>query len=824
MFLLFTMGLIALLLNISAAFSQPSEGGTPNSFIYKSQISNVIDARQLPSIDVNAAILEDANRPGPAWAGRSIPVGLNMLNSGTWTDMPDGSRIWRLKLSSSGAKAIAVCYDNFYIPEGGKLYLYNESHTQVIGAYTSKNNPASKLFSTELIQGEAVYLEYDAPRIIKTKTDPNAPIRGNVDGTHIRPDNSPFANDAPVISISEIAYVYVDVPLLQKYDPTKDTGWGTSLSCEVNVNCSEGTNWQKEKRGVAEIWLKSGGSWGWCSGTLVNTTNNSGIPYFLTADHCHSEGGITATAAEMLLWQFYFKYESSTCTTQASEPSYSTITSCTLKACSPIDGGSDFCLLLLGTTPPQSYNPYYNGWDRTNTAATSGVGIHHPKGDVKKISTFTSTLSTSTWADGDGNVGAANAHWGGSFISTTNGWGQTEGGSSGSPLFNSSHLQVGTLSGGTTANCTSGSSFDYGKFYYHWDKTSGGTSTQLVSWLDPNSIGSTTVLGYDPYAGYPDFYGTPTSLYVGSSVNFTDLTNNATSWAWEFEGGTPATSTVQNPTGIVYNTQGTFKVKLTTYTALSGTQSQEKVGYITVLPGSPTTTIWCDDFTTSSNWTLSTSGGYTNAWVIGTAAPQGSYSGSLGAISSTSGGKYALFDSDYLCGGNQWANLTNTTGQNCSSYGHVTLKFEENYRKFYDSTLLYVSSDNFATYTKYVLNADVANNSATANPLVQRVDISSAAAGKTNVKVRFTYRSTQDMSTSAGCGYAWEIDDVCLEGIAPGDDLPAPDFMATTSKKVSPGQSVSFADQSQYTTSWLWSFEGGTPATSTASKSNKYSL
>lgn len=150
-FLLFTMGVIALLMNMSAAFSQPSEGGTPKGLLFKSQVNNVIDARKLPSIDVNAALVEDANRPGPDWVGRSVPVRLNMMNSGTWTVMPDGSRIWRLKLTSSGAYAIGVYYDNFYIPEGGKLYLYNESHSQILGAYTSKNNPASRVFSTELI-------------------------------------------------------------------------------------------------------------------------------------------------------------------------------------------------------------------------------------------------------------------------------------------------------------------------------------------------------------------------------------------------------------------------------------------------------------------------------------------------------------------------------------------------------------------------------------------------------------------------------------------------------------------------------------------------
>ena len=62
--------------------------------------------------------------------------------------------------------------------------------------------------------------------------------------------------------------------------------------------------------------------------------------------------------------------------------------------------------------------------DRGNLA-NSGVGIHHPDGSAKKISTYTSNLSSTTY-----NGGAFNAHWNVYWTSTTNGHGVTEGGSS----------------------------------------------------------------------------------------------------------------------------------------------------------------------------------------------------------------------------------------------------------------------------------------------------------------------------------------------------------------------------------------------------------
>ena len=92
----------------------------------------------------------------------------------------------------------------------------------------------------------------------------------------------------------------------------------------------------------------------------------------------------------------------------------------------------------------------------------------------------------------------------------------------------------------------------------------------------------TVVVGIAPTA---DFSGNPTNIPVGGSVNFTDLSVNfPTSWNWSFTGGTPATSIVQNPSGIVYSVAGTYPVTLTISNA-TGTDSKTKSGYINVTNG-----------------------------------------------------------------------------------------------------------------------------------------------------------------------------------------------------------------------------------------------
>ncbi len=82
------------------------------------------------------------------------------------------------------------------------------------------------------------------------------------------------------------------------------------------------------------------------------------------------------------------------------------------------------------------------------------------------------------------------------------------------------------------------------------------------------------------------FTASTTSVSVGGSVNFTDQSTNApSSWAWTFQGGTPASSTAQNPSGIVYNSPGTYTVTLVATNA-TGSDTETKTGYITVTSGS----------------------------------------------------------------------------------------------------------------------------------------------------------------------------------------------------------------------------------------------
>ncbi|MCW3103576.1 MAG: hypothetical protein JWO09_2016 [Bacteroidetes bacterium] len=79
-----------------------------------------------------------------------------------------------------------------------------------------------------------------------------------------------------------------------------------------------------------------------------------------------------------------------------------------------------------------------------------------------------------------------------------------------------------------------------------------------------------------------DFSANRTNICTGDCINFTDLsTGTPTSWSWSFPGAATTTSTLQNPTGICYNTAGTYNVTLTATNA-NGSNPITKTAYITV--------------------------------------------------------------------------------------------------------------------------------------------------------------------------------------------------------------------------------------------------
>ncbi len=79
-----------------------------------------------------------------------------------------------------------------------------------------------------------------------------------------------------------------------------------------------------------------------------------------------------------------------------------------------------------------------------------------------------------------------------------------------------------------------------------------------------------------------NFEANPTSICAGNSVQFTNLSTNATSYNWTFTGGNPSSSTNANPV-VIYTNPGNYSVTLIA-TGPGGSNTMTKTNYITVNP------------------------------------------------------------------------------------------------------------------------------------------------------------------------------------------------------------------------------------------------
>lgn len=450
------------------AFGQINDGSFPKSFEPAFHLNPSIPTVIMPALDMERINKENQERDSKGilmFNTHIQPTYIQTGIHGTWDKYPNGDQIWRTRIQAKDAQGIALYFSDFKIPKGAKVYVYSIDNKEILGGFTSENNQESGKFALGPIYSDDIIVEYFEP--------------SNVAGQG-------------KFTIDGIGNMY-------RFAKTTDN-FGSSDPCEVNVNCSpEGNGKTQQRDAVARILVRVGSNAGWCSGAMVNNVLQNCDKYFLTALHCalgtQGVNSSIASASDFNQWIFYFNFQASGCTSPSSQGTLGnqSLTGCTMKAHSNGGGGgngSDFLLLEITSAIPSSYNVFFAGWNVATAATSGGYGIHHPAGDIKKISTFSGTTLTTGW-----NGSGLSSHWRVTWISTANGHGVTEGGSSGSPLFNNSGLIVGTLTGGSSF-CTSPNNPDsYGKMSYHWTSNGAAANRQLKAWLDPNNTGATTLAG-----------------------------------------------------------------------------------------------------------------------------------------------------------------------------------------------------------------------------------------------------------------------------------------------------------------------------------------
>lgn len=437
----------------------------------------------------------------------------------------NGRYYYLYKINSPDAKALQVYFKKYLLTKDSKLFFYADNGF-ILGEFNDNNNPDSQNkgleFGIQPIPGNTFYIELSYP-----------------------------------IGSTEKPSLITD-KIIHSFTEFYGGAYGTAGNCHKNIACDANGTSADKFRNIKSVGLmlypiyQSGTNThnysASCSGNLMNNTAQNGEPYFLTAAHCigyEAANNNISWSSELIT---LFNYEALTCTSNGSNAPYqlsnNSVLGCTLLTQSPFNA-NDYALIKLSSTASAlaQYRVCYAGWDNNPSAysvnPTNSYGVHHPKGDAKKISYvnniypvmgYNSTVLSGSF--GYYSMGLSQNSQG-NFLQ--NSWrnGIVEKGSSGSPLFNSFDRLVGSLSVGpdpSKFNCDAPNIYNSTgpTFYTYYSRFSNNYYT-MSAWLNPNG---TNVQAIGPYC--PN-----NSLLIGSpappiTVVFPP-TNPPTGTTWEEE-------------------------------------------------------------------------------------------------------------------------------------------------------------------------------------------------------------------------------------------------------------------------------------------------
>jgi hypothetical protein len=375
---------------------------------------------------------EKATRRG-GWktVGRARAIERQAQQQGVWETLPSGQSVWRLAVQSAEAKAVRVHFQDFHVGEGQVLvYAANAKANAVLaGPYTGDGPNGDGNFWSGVVFADTVIVEYQASQ----------------------PEQTPFqvAGIAHIHDLSSMRLTAVSEEVNE--GPAKALGFPDADFCHVDANCAP-EFWRLAARAVAiYFFIADDGNVGTCSGTLMNNQQRSFRPYFLTANHCVN----TPNEARNLI--VLWNYQTDFC--NGFEPELDTLPQ-TIGSRLLTTGAAnmgDFSLLLLSGDAPQG--AIYAGWTSTKPEVGGVItGIHHPSGSFKRISQGNRVTDRAHRIIDFGTLPAD--------MSLTVQWrvGVTQGGSSGSGLFNENRQLIGTLTGGASS-CDNPAGLDaYGSF------------------------------------------------------------------------------------------------------------------------------------------------------------------------------------------------------------------------------------------------------------------------------------------------------------------------------------------------------------------------
>ena len=371
-----------------------------------------------------------------------------------WIEV-NGGRLWRTQFISEGATDLNFGFRRFRLPQGATVHVIGHDDRlpgYFQGAFTAADNPSGGQYWTPMVPGDRATIEVFVPDTASTALQLELGWAGR--------------------GFRDAFQLEGGAGLLAK----------GIQACNVDVVCPAGNGFRDQIRSVVQLSFNTNdGFQAVCTGSLIMDAAQSFTPYVLTAAHCgpFNEASLVG----------YFNYQSATCGALGGGNLNQSVSGSTILVRTSPDA-VDSMLLQLASAPPTSFDVYYSGWDRSGEVPNgSTIGIHHPGGFEKMISVNDDPIvSASNCTSGS----TAQTHW-----DVVWDQGTTQGGSSGSALFNGNTGRIiGFLTGGGASCSTPQLSDCYGKFSTAWNNQP--NNQNLATFLDPQGSGVLRVDGSNP--------------------------------------------------------------------------------------------------------------------------------------------------------------------------------------------------------------------------------------------------------------------------------------------------------------------------------------
>lgn len=433
------------------AVAQPSGSGV-DSIVMPESAAGAEQAAPVPlgaavrtRFVVLPALEDDKARASVGFSGPALQIGTARAVAATssvertqteleWTALSGGQQVAAINIQSPGAYGLRAGVLVESLPDGALLRVYSQEHPDAI--VESKDAEINALIAQNKAGGEtgAAANTWWTPEVGAGDATLEVVLPAGASSESLR------------ISVPLVSHIYENLSLPTDADWPDVNQTGNMQvnpigSCHLDANCS--TEHPVLRNAVARmLYTRPDGLSYLCTGTLLNSTRNNFVPFFLTANHCISE----QSAASSLQTRWF--YRSTSCDSGVARRHATRYGGATLLLAT---AKTDSTLLRLNERPPARAT--FAGWDENLVPIDAPIhSLHHPRGSLLRYHVGKVEDYAACESDGDTTFQCQFGDANGGYYKVRMTEGATEGGSSGSALFVGDRV-VGTLWGGSHS-CT----------------------------------------------------------------------------------------------------------------------------------------------------------------------------------------------------------------------------------------------------------------------------------------------------------------------------------------------------------------------------------